>query len=485
MNKYTIGLLIIILASFNLKAQYSCASAVAITNGYTSSGWITTPGTNGVENWVSSATTCGSGAASVSSFTNKDVYLFKYTTGSLSGESIYFTILENYNTDKNHSIGVWSNCSGGTLSGCLTTTFKYKDTVGVCVQGLAANTTYYIGVGKEYFGNSYLKFKVIEFTVEKSTTIPVDECSSAVQMNIYQAYSGSTRCNYTASTSSPSGCGTIENDSWVKFRASSSTAIIEYNVFNCTLGYGVQLAVLSGNCGSNTVISGSCVNYASNNSNGTWILNGLTIGNTYYIRTDGYAGDLCSYSFIPVSGVLPIELLDFKIKELSKSHRQIIWSTASEENNNYFEILKSTDGQYFNSVAKINGSNKMAKTEYVFDEFSENSVDITYYQLKQVDFNNNVSYSSVISSEKIQDYLINLYPNPSATGIVNISGIDANSEFETLIFDMHGNKVSNYNRVIIKDSKLDLSDLTNGIYNVIIYNEKVMFSQKLFLQKVN
>jgi len=256
---------------------------------------------------------------------------------------------------------VFSNCSGGTLSGCLTTTYKFKDTLGVCVQGLAANTTYYIGVGKEYFGNSYLKFKVIEFTVEKSTTIPADECSGSASMNIYQSYTGSTRCNYTASASSPSGCGTIENDSWVKFKASSNTAIIDYRVFNCTLGYGVQMAVLNGSCGTNSVISGSCVNYASNNSNGTWVLNGLTVGNTYYIRTDGYAGDLCSYSFVSVSGVLPVELLDFNVNELSNSSRQFIWHTASEVNNNYFEILKSTDGQNFNVIGKVNGTNTLRK----------------------------------------------------------------------------------------------------------------------------
>ena len=30
----------------------------------------------------------------------------------------------------------------------------------------------------------------------------------------------------------------------------------------------------------------------------------MTIGETYYIRIDGYAGDLCDYYFEPVSGVV-------------------------------------------------------------------------------------------------------------------------------------------------------------------------------------
>ena len=61
---------------FQLNAQFSCATAVSISDGYIAFG-ITTSGTGGIEDWVNSATTCG---VSTSYFTSSDVYLFSYTT---------------------------------------------------------------------------------------------------------------------------------------------------------------------------------------------------------------------------------------------------------------------------------------------------------------------------------------------------------------------------------------------------------------------
>ncbi len=250
----------------NLFAQFSCSTSIAIANGY-SSGVITTPGNNGAQDWVSSAdATCGS--ASNSAFTTSDVYMFSYTTGSSAGGAFYFTINYNDAVDGEHAIGVWTGCSSGTLSSCRASTYRFDDVAGVCVQNLAANTTYYIGVGKQY-GPKYLKFSVSSFVVEGSLTLPSDECSTASVINLTRNFNGSTRCSYTASASSPSVCGmNIENDSWMRFIASSSSVEIDYEVSSCSMNYGVQLAVFSGSCSSSNLIAGSCVNYASNNSTG-------------------------------------------------------------------------------------------------------------------------------------------------------------------------------------------------------------------------
>lgn len=147
-----------------------------------------------------------------------------------------------------------------------------------------------------------------------SPSLPSDECANAPLIDLSQAFAGSTNCSYTPSAGSPSGCGTIENDSWIKFIAADTEVEMEFTVGDCyTSGGaraydGIQLAVFSGSCGALTILSGSCINPITTgqnaNSTGTWNFSGLTIGATYYIRIDGYAGQRCGYFFEPIQGVV-------------------------------------------------------------------------------------------------------------------------------------------------------------------------------------
>ena len=141
------------------------------------------------------------------------------------------------------------------------------------------------------------------------TTRPTDECVNAPLIDLSQSFYGSTNCSYTASAGSPDVCGmSIENDSWIKFIAGATEVEIEFTVGTCSGGNnGIQLAVFSGACGGLSLVPGSCENPSSTNnseSTNTWNFSGLTIGNEYHIRIDGYAGQLCDYYFTPISGVV-------------------------------------------------------------------------------------------------------------------------------------------------------------------------------------
>jgi len=457
---------------------YSCALALPITDGYTTSSSITSPGNDGIENWVTTAdASCG--AASDAGFENSDVHLFSYTTGAVAGESFYFTIEHDASVNGEHSIGIWSNCSNGVLSGCMESTYKFDDVVGVCAQNLAANTTYYIGVGKEWYSldGENLNFDVIDFTVETASTTPDDECATASVMSISDPYDGSTRCSYTASSGSPSGCGSIENDSWIAFVADSTTAIVDYDVSNCTNGNGVQLSVWSGTCGSLTMLSGSCLNYAANNSSGTWTLSGLTIGQTYYIRADGYAGDLCSYSYTPIGGVLPIKLISFSGKPLSNGYNRLNWTTSSEINNNFFVLEKSADGYIFEIVNTQNGAgNSNSILHYV--DYDKTPEELTYYRLKQIDYNGRYSYSDIIAITNNSSNF-KIYPNPSYNGIINIENLNGTEQIN--VVGSQGKSVNQFNNKSNK-LKLDLSAFNKGLYYIVITNNEKVTTHKIILK---
>lgn len=146
--------------------------------------------------------------------------------------------------------------------------------------------------------------------------LPADECADAPMIDLSQPFAGSTSCAYTESTGSEAAasCGTVENDSWITFQAAASDVELEFEVGTCSgSNTGVQLVVFSGSCGVNcsglTEIAGSCENPVSDpnaEETNTWSFSGLTPGDVYYVRIDGYAGQLCDYWFTPISGVVII-----------------------------------------------------------------------------------------------------------------------------------------------------------------------------------
>lgn len=93
---------------------------------------------------------------------------------------------------------------------------------------------------------------------------------------------------------------------------------------------------------------------------------------------------------------LPIELLSFD--GISKeSYNTLNWITASESNNDYFTLEKTNDGKTFNIVGTVNGAgNSNTKINYSFDDTNVNG-EISYYRLKQTDFDGNYKYSDIIS----------------------------------------------------------------------------------------
>jgi hypothetical protein len=218
------------------------------------------------------------------------------------------TISQNCASDfMTYSLDVQITSLGGATSANITDgTTTYFTNVGIgtyTINNLSTAKTIYV---KDNLNTScYNSYAVSMCDICTSTTLPDDECAGAPIIDLTQPFAGSTSCSYTVSAGSPSGCGTIENDSWMKFIASSTNVEMEFEVGNCSpINSGVQLVVFSGSCGALTALTGSCVNPTGELTTGTWNFSGLTIGNTYYIRIDGYAGDECPYWFTPVSGVV-------------------------------------------------------------------------------------------------------------------------------------------------------------------------------------
>lgn len=118
---------------------------------------------------------------------------------------------------------------------------------------------------------------------------------------------------------------------------------------------------------------------------------------------------------------LPITLLSFT-GENQGAANLLKWTTAIEIENNFFTLEKSPDGQpgTFTKLAEIDGAgNSTQESNYTY--LDENPFDeITYYRLKQTDFNNVSKYSEVIAVRNKQgsEPTVDISPNPARSGAV-------------------------------------------------------------------
>jgi hypothetical protein len=84
-------------------------------------------------------------------------------------------------------------------------------------------------------------------------------------------------------------------------------------------------------------------------------------------------------------GTLPIELSDFSAKCLN-GKTTVKWTTATETNNNHFEIMQSANGINYSEVAKVNGHGNSIIAQH-YSVMLNNETKTTFYKLAQVDNN--------------------------------------------------------------------------------------------------
>lgn len=114
-----------------------------------------------------------------------------------------------------------------------------------------------------------------------------------------------------------------------------------------------------------------------------------------------------------VGSVLPVELTSFTANEVN-GVISLQWSTATELNNNGFEIQRKESQSNWTTIGFVKGNGTTtSQKDYSFADRPSNS-GIYSYRLKQVDYNGNYSYSSIINAEIVaNEYkLNNNFPNP-------------------------------------------------------------------------
>ena len=129
--------------------------------------------------------------------------------------------------------------------------------------------------------------------------------------------------------------------------------------------------------------------------------------------------DLKSFSFTMDGSFLPISLSNFS-GIISKQSITLRWTTESETNNNFFELLRSSNGANWETIAKMNGAGTSTTVNEYHYEDNNPIIGITYYQLKQVDYDGTSSFSKIIAIHFTDTTVVNsykIYPIPAINSV--------------------------------------------------------------------
>ena len=203
----------------------------------------------------------------------------------------------------------------------------------------------------------------------------------------------------------------------------------------------------------------------------TGTLNGVN----YYELTGltSFSGGTGGFSVNDSGSPLPVELLEFNVSTVDNHFIRLDWATASEINNDGFEVLRSTDGVNFERVAWIGGNgNSTEINEYVFNDRGVDKGMTYYYQLKQIDYDGQYEYFDIKSARldgKTTFTVGALVPNPSkGNSVVAVQVETISGEVLTLdIYDRIGAKVKSMTYVLYAAKNgldIDISDLEEGTY---------------------
>lgn len=175
---------------------------------------------------------------------------------------------------------------------------------------------------------------------------------------------------------------------------------------------------------------------------------------------------------------LPVEFDMINISSSSLGHL-LSFTTATETNNAYFDIERSTDSRNWKKLGTIAGAGTtQQEQQYRFlDEAPLPG--LNYYRVKQVDYDGSFSYSAIVSARWEGKTQVHLFPNP-ADDLLQISGLPTTDGPITIeIIDMAGRIMLRQNW---NESAINVAQLADGIYSLRISSaEGLIDHQRLFI----
>ncbi len=202
-----------------------------------------------------------------------------------------------------------------------------------------------------------------------------------------------------------------------------------------------------------------------------------------------FAIDDIKFATCPEGGPLPVKFLNINAV-LKGGGVAVSWSTASESNNKYFDIEKSTDGSNWTTINSLNAGNGNSNVTKTYGSYDPKPVDgYNYYRIKQVDVDGKFQYSDVARVKvSIEKTGVTVLANPFVNDIT-VDFLSKSKQFLNVrLSDVSGKTIATEKWQINSGSTRlrfnNVSNLQRGMYifTVTDENSNVIYNNKLVKQ---
>ena len=264
---------------------------------------------------------------------------------------------------------------------------------------------------------------------------------------------------------------------------------------------GVRNQVQQTHVGPNASSSGTTMRYRTDTTggnSGSPVINALTnvaVGVHTHGGCSSSGGNNNGTSFFNTAfwtavdeGNVPVELSSFNASVVD-GIVELSWITATETNNNGFEIQRS-NGSDFESIDFVDGNG--TTTEPNAYSYSDKSLSVgTYiYRLKQIDFDGTFSYSKTIEVEIAAPSSFALeqnFPNPFNPSTTIKFSIPVEADVKLNVYNTLGQEVAEVLNARLTEgyheAEFDAGLLTSGIYFYRLEADKFVDVKKMIIIK--
>ena len=209
----------------------------------------------------------------------------------------------------------------------------------------------------------------------------------------------------------------------------------------------------------------------------------------YLTRTTSYSLQITTTdanggtSTVPVTFALgatplPVVLTDFTAQAVQNRDAQLSWHTASEQNNDHFEVERSFDGTTFVKIGRVTGQGTTTSASvYAFNDanVAAQATGPVYYRLRQVDRNGTGTYSPLrtVSFTRVAVVKLTLFPNPVATRTnLDLGQLPATTSYQAQLLDATGRQVQIWTLPGGATHPLEIAGLASGSYLLIVTGQQ-------------
>lgn len=212
------------------------------------------------------------------------------------------------------------------------------------------------------------------------------------------------------------------------------------------------------------------------------VLPNLAASTTYYVRVHNFYSSTptpINYLYgeefeIAIIGniVIPVELVTFT-GQTKGTQNVLNWQTASERNAQSFIVERSADGK--NDFVAI-GTNKAAgttSTPQYYTFIDENPLPLSYYRLRQVDFDGKEDLSKVVTVQRKDKKLAleKAFPSPVMNELTVQYSVERNGDVSLQVLDVFGRLLIRQNIAATEGanlSKINLDKLAVRTYILLL-----------------